>query len=357
MSSTNYFHHKAMDLAALAFMERAKGNLEDATGFFEQALENEIAAISALDEYVEPTYSVLHRSAATLALDCNQYRMAERLAEKALAKEPPLEIAEELRDVLEQAQISFRRRLADPNFLQIAPGRLMFGGRPVIGQHGILADFGSKALTAFEKAVASVGAGQAGNLRWMGPIPNRDEYRLLITGIAHGSFGFQFEGASAGARTASAVEMVIRILQASVEIQDNHELADLLGDFNRRAIKDVCEFLEIVAKNEAICALEFGDANMSFYDTRQVQHSAERLSRIESEEVVEFMGQFIGFLPYRGRVEFLVDETGEVINMAAERPVVEFAETHLDRPVKVTARRRQIGMAKPHYTFLNIRVW
>ena len=106
MSAINDFHHEAMDFAALAFMERARGNAEKAIGFFEQALEYEVAAIDALDEYVEPTYSVLHRSAATLALDCKLYRKAEQLAARALAQEPPGEIAEELRDVLEQANFS-----------------------------------------------------------------------------------------------------------------------------------------------------------------------------------------------------------------------------------------------------------
>ena len=252
MSEINRLHDRAMDLTALAFMERARGNAEKASELFESALECELAAIEALDEYIEPTFSVLHRSAATLALDCNQYRVAERLAAKALGQEPPAEIAEELRDVLEQAQISFRRRLTYPNFLRAAPARLTFGGKPVIGQHGILADFGAKALTAFEKAVASVGASQDGHLNWMGPIPNRDAYRQLITGTAYGSFGFQFEDSSLhdgrsvphNPQASSAVKMLMKVLQASVETHDNRELADLLGDLNRRAIKDVCEFLE-----------------------------------------------------------------------------------------------------------------
>ena len=110
MSEINRLHDTAMDFAAFAFRERARGNAEKASEFFEQALEYEVAAIDALDEYVEPTYSVLHRSAATLALDCKQYRNAEQLAAKALAQEPPGEIAEELRDVLEQA--NFQRHLS-----------------------------------------------------------------------------------------------------------------------------------------------------------------------------------------------------------------------------------------------------
>lgn len=105
MSAINDFHHKAMDLAALALMERERGNSEDAAPLFKKALENELAAIrelEKLDRIVEPTYSVLHRSAGTLALDCNQYRLAEKLAARALAQDPPPDIAEELRDLSER---------------------------------------------------------------------------------------------------------------------------------------------------------------------------------------------------------------------------------------------------------------
>ena len=109
MSTINDRHHKAMDFTALAFRERARGNAEKAHEFFEQALKYEVAAIDALgEEYIEPTYSVLHRSAATLALDCKQYRRAEQLAAKALAQEPPGEIAVELRDVLAQSLVYLR---------------------------------------------------------------------------------------------------------------------------------------------------------------------------------------------------------------------------------------------------------
>ena len=108
MSEINRLHDAAMDFAAFAFRERARGNTDKASKFFASALEHELAAIDTLDEYIEPTYSVLHRSAATLALDCKQYRKAEQLAAKALAQEPPGEIAAELRDVLAQSLVHLR---------------------------------------------------------------------------------------------------------------------------------------------------------------------------------------------------------------------------------------------------------
>ena len=108
MSAVNDFHHQAMDFAGHALMERMRGNAEEALNLFEQALENELAAINALQEPVEPTYSVLHRSAATLAMDCHRFRQAEQIAAKALAQNPHPEIAEELRDLM--AQLYSRRR-------------------------------------------------------------------------------------------------------------------------------------------------------------------------------------------------------------------------------------------------------
>lgn len=105
-------HRKAMDFAAKGLMARMRGDTEEAAAHFKQALENELIALNELerlDSKVEPTHSVLHRSAATLALDCHDFRLAEKLACKALAADPPAAIADELRDVLEQALAQLRR--------------------------------------------------------------------------------------------------------------------------------------------------------------------------------------------------------------------------------------------------------
>ena len=101
MSSIKDHHHQAMDFAGLALSERMRGNANQAIEYFEKALEQELAAIKAMAEPEEPTYSVLHRSAATLALDCNRLRQAEQIAATALSQNPHPEIAEELRDLLE----------------------------------------------------------------------------------------------------------------------------------------------------------------------------------------------------------------------------------------------------------------
>ena len=102
MSAMNDFHHQAIDYAVRGFMEQMQGDAETASCHFEQALQFELAAIAELTEPIEPTHSVLHRSAGWMAYHCGQYRKAEQLAAFALAQEPPPEIANELRELLQQ---------------------------------------------------------------------------------------------------------------------------------------------------------------------------------------------------------------------------------------------------------------
>ena len=109
MSALDKFHDEAMEAAFFADQEQRRGNRERAAELFEQALNLELKALDEITKPVEPTYSILHRSAGWLALDCNQPRLAEKLASKALAGDPHPKIAEELRDLLEQ--INFRRHL------------------------------------------------------------------------------------------------------------------------------------------------------------------------------------------------------------------------------------------------------
>ena len=100
MSAMNDFHHQAMDLVGTAILERVHGNPEKVSRLYAEALELELAAIAELTEPIEPTHSVLHRSAGWMAYHSGQYRKAERLAAVALSQEPPPEIADELRDLL-----------------------------------------------------------------------------------------------------------------------------------------------------------------------------------------------------------------------------------------------------------------
>ena len=101
------FHNKAMEFAELAFVARIQGQRAQAHEFFVQALEYELAAIAQLEVEgrIEPTNSVLYRSAATLALDCNQPQKAKEIATQALNQNPHPEIAEELHELLHRISL------------------------------------------------------------------------------------------------------------------------------------------------------------------------------------------------------------------------------------------------------------
>ena len=109
MSSVKDFHDHAMEFTDRAIRERAHGNAAASLRYFEQALETELAAIAELEAPDGLLWSVLYRSAGSLALDCGRFRQAEQIAATALAGNPDPEIAEELRDLLEN--IYFHRHL------------------------------------------------------------------------------------------------------------------------------------------------------------------------------------------------------------------------------------------------------
>jgi hypothetical protein len=121
MSRMKELHHEAMRLADLASDLRRRGAGPEADARLREALEHErqAAGLAAPDLGLEPTRSVLYRSAATLAWQCGEYREAERLITTALSGSPPETVAEELRDLLlqvyfEQSPRKKRRPLSGP---------------------------------------------------------------------------------------------------------------------------------------------------------------------------------------------------------------------------------------------------
>lgn len=111
MSELKVLHQQAMDLAEEAAVERIRGSADRAAELLRQAFnkERQAAALTTESLSLEPTRSVLHRSAASLALECKETREAEKLIAVALSGNPPSEIANELRDLLEQ--VYFQRHL------------------------------------------------------------------------------------------------------------------------------------------------------------------------------------------------------------------------------------------------------
>lgn len=102
MQDVEDLHREAMELVDQAVLARLQGNAKAVLEFSRAAFEKEKAAADGVADQLllEPTRSVLHRSAAVLAIECGELRAAERLIGRALAGNPPSDVAEELRDLL-----------------------------------------------------------------------------------------------------------------------------------------------------------------------------------------------------------------------------------------------------------------
>lgn len=108
MNQIQELHQQAMDLAEMAEVAKLRGAGERSRQLYRQALakETEAAELVANNMAAEPTRSVLHRSAASLAIACNEFRAARDLIATALAGNTPPEIARELQELLEQVYLN-----------------------------------------------------------------------------------------------------------------------------------------------------------------------------------------------------------------------------------------------------------
>lgn len=126
VATINKLHKEAMEAANEAYIADLHSDFGRAEALFRVAFEKEREAALLLkdDSDTEPTRSVLFRSAATLGIDCREFREAERLIAIGLAGDPPQQLCEELRDALET--IYFSRHLSlrgidlDPGEVQMS---------------------------------------------------------------------------------------------------------------------------------------------------------------------------------------------------------------------------------------------
>ena len=93
-------HEEAMNLVDLAVAAQREG--KPSLAIFRHALTLEIEAAGLVT--IEPSRSILYRSAAALALEAGKAQEAERLATLGLDGDPPPEIAAELREFIGAAK-------------------------------------------------------------------------------------------------------------------------------------------------------------------------------------------------------------------------------------------------------------
>jgi hypothetical protein len=112
MKRIKELHRHAMEWAEKADLSRIRGDADKVQPLLEKAFSLEKKAALLCADHLEPTRSVLYRSAASLAFQCGRLRDAEQLVAAGLAGNPPEEIANELRELMKQVWRQRRRTAA-----------------------------------------------------------------------------------------------------------------------------------------------------------------------------------------------------------------------------------------------------
>lgn len=244
--------------------------------------------------------------------------------------------------------------------------RLTFRGKPIIGSHGVFAEFGAAVVNAFADAVSAIGSSQAGPpLGARGAIRNHDEYQLLITGTALGSFGFELEEApqndeelfvDPSSALESAIERAKAIMEASVGSDD--ELADAISELDPRALEALRAFLRTMVDQEAACALDFNGQMFRFSDAGQVRQSLDRLGQNNiDEENQQIEGAFQGVLPKRRTFEFKIAATEDIISGKVGVGIRDASVINhfLDQPATISVHTTRVGHGRPRFVLLEFQ--
>jgi hypothetical protein len=243
--------------------------------------------------------------------------------------------------------------------------RVTFNGRPVIGSQGIFAEFGMKAVNGLTEAVAAVAASLSSPLASSGPIPNREQYQLLITNTAVGSFGFELEEYRTGqlplvgeSPVAQALSRTQDLLFGSVGSDD--ELADSAAETDPRALDRVRAFLQTLADHEAVCAVQYRNRVFRFSDVGQVRRSITRLSSDNLREDERFLeGAFLGVLPLSRTFEFQLAGAAESIRGKISATIQHAidANAHVGQATRIRVIETKVGNGRPRYTLLEMPTW
>jgi len=271
-------------------------------------------------------------------------------------------------NVLERMSLESRKEEVDGLLAsQPAPprepvhARLTFRGKPVVGSHGVFAEFGGKAVNAFADAVFAVGASQRRSLSARGTIPNRDDYQLLITGTALGSFGFELEEAPKDnemlfpeeSLVEPAIEKTKAILEASVDSDD--KLAHAISGVDPLALERLCTFLKTMVEKEAVCYLVFKHQVFHFANVDQVRQSLLRLDQNNTQEdEQQIEGAFQGVLPKKRTFEFKLAGTDEIVSgtVGAGIPDADVINRILHQTTTIGIQRILDGNKRPKYVLL-----
>lgn len=208
---------------------------------------------------------------------------------------------------------------------------LFFTGAPVVGSHGIKADFAGKAVEIFQDIVSKrFAANEVGDLGGRGPVPMRSSSDLLLTNVARGSFGVVLEeNASNQPLAETELKVVLEEVIETIGLaagEDAEPFEDLLERIDTRYLRSLGEFFKLLDEGDATVRLVEGEQDRQF-TAIEIHRARERTgaAQIEERDNEHLVGRLY-LLPAHRRFELTLD-SGEII----WGPVSgEFATAHLE---------------------------
>lgn len=232
------------------------------------------------------------------------------------------------RDPLGEISLAARLRLLEDQLRAVeqapvtrANVALVFDGEPVRGSSAIDADFAGQALQDYQELITRQVASVAGaGLGARGPIPQqlKQQSRLNITALVHGSFGFMLEENDGGQQallespTHAAVRSVTDLLQG-VAAADERWFEGHLPDLDVRLFASLRTFVSTLYKAGSTLKVSEEERDLRLTPA-DVERAYERISQVDVEEVEETVeGELLGLVPIARRFEFRA-ANGEVIS-------------------------------------------
>ena len=244
---------------------------------------------------------------------------------------------------------------------------LFFTGQPVQGSLGIDAGFASRILLSFQRMVSSEHAhlwhdtpgsrGRRGGER---------ESRLLLTGLPRGSFGLELSNAT-DAKSSDEDQLtktlahVTRLIESAG--RSDEDFAIELGMAPDRIIKNLRDFLKIIAKGQAGLRMESGDFQCAL-NPIQASKAYERVTATTTQdENIEEKGVFKGLLLESRRFDFTNDAekiiTGKLDDDLTPGQASKMLHKYLERPciasILKTTVRFKTGHTQASYRLKGLR--
>lgn len=260
-----------------------------------------------------------------------------------------------------------------PQAIERAPAgvALFFGGRPVMGSHGIQASFSGKAIERFQTMVSQRFAAQElGPLASKGRVPLKDNTHLMVTDVVRGSFGFVLQAAveddeaqGAGTSLKSVVDKVADAI-SRMAAQDEALFDGALAEIDERQKIAFSDFFKLLDTEGATIRIVEGERDFEL-DQASVQRARRRVENLQiSDRSDEISGLIVGWSDVTAKFDLQLHSSRDIVQGTVSRAELdrvaleglELYHKHVRASIKVREVLANNRQPKRAYTLLSLEI-